>query len=276
MRKRNMITVFIFTLFLTSLCMNFAKSEAKVNTTDDVAVIEAKEDLVITLETNATTIGKCGGTLVNLTLDNQGTNPASSIQVDFGLDGEYAEFSPTYLVQQNVPLLNPGSSVILNIEAILNSSLTGGELFDSADVCLVFDSSGSMGEEINSVKVEFLAMTNRLTQTISSLRMGMIVYGWSEYSEYPTANPNNYIEFTDDFNAINDLINELTPDGGTEPWGDALYLANTWDWREEVPKLLIIVGDEDCDPGHVVGVGSSDPYYNGSQLLDVVTNLKEK
>ncbi|MCE7744618.1 MAG: hypothetical protein GPJ52_05730, partial [Candidatus Heimdallarchaeota archaeon] len=33
---------------------------------------------------------------------------------------------------------------------------------------------------------------------------------------------------------------------------------------------------EDCDPGHVVGVGSSDPYYNGSQLLDVVTNLKEK
>jgi len=271
-----MITVFIFSLFLTSLCMNFLKSEAKVNNTDDVAVIEAKEDLVITLETNATTIGKGGGALANLTLDNQGINPASSVQVDFGLDGEYAEFSPTYPVQQNVALLNPGSSVILNIEAILNSSLTGDELFDSADVCLVFDSSGSMGEEIDSVKTEFLAMTSRLTQTISSLRMGMIVYGWSEYSEYPTASPNNYIEFTDDFNAINNLIGELTPNGGTEPWGDALYLANTWDWREEVPKLLIIVGDEDCDIGLVVGVGSSGDNYNGSQLLNAVTNLKEK
>ena len=271
-----MITVFIFTLFLTSLCMNFAKSEAKVNTTDDVVAMEAKEDLVITLETNATTIGKGGGALANLTLDNQGINPASSIVVDFGLDGEYAEFSPTYPVQQTVALLNPGASVILNIEAILNSSLTGDELFDSADVCLLFDSSGSMGEEINSVKAEFLAMTSRLTQTISSLRMGMIVYGWSKYSEFPTASPNNYVEFTDDFNAINDLINELTPNGGTEPWGDALYLANTWNWRDEVPKLLIIVGDEDCDPGMVVGVGSSETYYNGTQLLNVVTNLKEK
>ena len=163
------------------------------------------------METNATTIGKGGGALANLTLDNQGINPASSIQVDFGLDGEYAEFSPTYPVQQNVPLLNLGSSVILNIEVMLNSSLTGDELFDSADVCLVFDSSGSMGEEIDSVKAEFLAVTSRLTQTISSLRIGMIVYGWSAYSEYPTASPNNYIEFTDDFNAINDLINELTP-----------------------------------------------------------------
>lgn len=276
MRKRNMITVFIFTLFLTSLCMNFMKSEANVNTTDDVAVIEAKEDLVITLETNATTIGKGGGALVNLTLDNQGINPASSVQVDFGLDGEYAEFSPTYPVQQNVALINPGSSVILNIEAILNSTLTGEEQFDSADVCLVFDSSGSMSDEIDSVKAGFLAMTSRLTQTISNLRMGMIVYGWSKYSQYPTASPNNYIEFTDDFNAINNLINELTPNGGTEPWGDALYLANTWDWRDEVPKLLIIVGDEDCDPGLVVGVGISDSYYNGTQLLNAVTNLKEK
>lgn len=271
-----MIAVLIFTLFLTSLCMNFLKSESKANTTDDVVAIEAKEDLVITLETNTTTIGKGGGVLANLTLDNQGINPASGVQVDFGLDGEYAEFSPTYPIQQNVALINPGSSLILNIEAMLNSSLTGDEQFDSADVCLVFDSSGSMSDEIDSVKAEFLAMTSRLTQTITSLRIGMIVYGWSKYSEYPTASPNNYVEFTDDFNTVNDLINELTANGGTEPWGDALYLANTWDWRDEVPKLLIIVGDEDCDPGLVVGVGSTADYINGSQLLNAVTNLKEK
>jgi hypothetical protein len=256
--------------------MNFLKSESKANTTDDVVVIEAKEDLVITLGTNTTTIGKGGGVLANLTLDNQGDNPASSVQVDFGLDGEYAQFSPTYPTQQNIALINPGFSVMLNIEAMLNNTLTGDEQFDSADVCLVFDSSGSMGEEIDSVKAEFLEITSRLSQTITYLRMGMIVYGWSKYSEYPTASTNNYIEFTDDFNAINTLINELTPNGGTEPWGDALFLANTWVWRDEVPKLLIIVGDEDCDPGLLVGVSSSESYYNGSQLLNAVTNLKEK
>ncbi len=276
MQKTKMITVLIFTLFFTSLCLNSLNSKALNNTTDNVVVVDAKEDLVITLETNATTIGKGGGILANLTLDNQGDNPVSAVQVDFGLDGEYAEFSPTYPAQQNVPLINPGFSVMLNIEAMLNSSLTGAEQFDSADVCLVFDSSGSMGDEIESVKAEFLAMTSRLTQTITYLRIGMIVYGWSKYSEYPTASPNNYIEFTDDFEEINDLISELQANGGIEPWGDALYLANTWDWRDEVPKLLIIVGDEDCDPGLVVGVGSTNPYYNDSQLLGAVTNLKEK
>ncbi|MHA1505566.1 MAG: hypothetical protein ACTSPT_10305, partial [Candidatus Heimdallarchaeota archaeon] len=38
-------------------------------------------------------------------------------------------------------------------------------------------------------------------------------------------------------------------------------------------KLIVMVGDEDCDPGRVVGAGLTSSYYNGSQLVDVVNDL---
>ncbi|PWI47867.1 hypothetical protein CEE45_09495 [Candidatus Heimdallarchaeota archaeon B3_Heim] len=133
------------------------------------------------------------------------------------------------------------------------------------------------GSTIHNVRKRIFEV---LTSEIPDLRIGVIVFGWSRYDEYPTENTYNYIELTDDFDSIQTLINSLTAEGGTEPWGDALYLANTWNWREDASKLVILVGDEDCDPGIYVGTEllESDPrgYYNGSALLNIVTELKNK
>ncbi len=277
MRKTNMITVLVCFLFLSGISFGFLKGEIKIDTKDENPVINSQEDLVITLDINQTSIGKDGGALANLTLDNQGDDPVGDVYVDFGFIGEFAEFSSRYPQHQEISLINPRFNPTLNIEVVLNNSIDfGSHESQAADVCLVFDASGSMGNEIDSVKAEFLDIVANLTSKIASLRIGVMIYGCSIYSEYPQEHPSNYIEFTDDFNAVNNFISGIIATGGTEPWGDALYLANSWDWREDVPKTLIIVGDEDCDPGHIVGVGSTADYYNGSQLVDVVTNLKEK
>ncbi len=263
--------------FLISLFININSNQALTETPQTFPEPKTKNDLQINFEVNQTIIGKAQGALGNLTLENIGIDPVGNISIDFGLSGEYAEFSSTYPEHQATALLNPGFSTSYNIEVVLNESLGGDGIENqAADVCLMFDASGSMGDEIDSVKTEFLNIMEYLIQKIPSLRIGVIIYGCDEYSEYPQEHPENYRVFTDDFIAINNFINGIIVSGRVEPWGDALYLANSWNWREDAAKMIIMVGDEDCDPGHIVGVGSTADYYNGTQLLNVVTNLKEK
>ncbi|MHA2328539.1 MAG: vWA domain-containing protein, partial [Candidatus Hodarchaeales archaeon] len=136
--------------------------------------------------------------------------------------------------------------------------------------------SGSMGEEINSVQKKLTSMTDTLSKEIPELRIGVIIHGWSKFSEYPMSHSGNQLPFTSDFTEVKTFIDSLYATGGVEPWGDALYLAETWDWRPSAKKLIIMIGDEDCDPGKIVGKDSSEGFYNGSELLAVVTNLKDK
>ncbi len=265
MQKKDLITVLMIVLFFSSFCLNFVDSEITDNYSEVDFSTDSFDDFNVLLTTNKTTIGVNGGVLGTLSMSNNGINSASDIAVDFSLDGEFAEFTSTYDSHQEFALLNPGVSTDFNIEVSLNETLLNSQIPPNVvDLCICFDSSGSMGSEIEQVKFEFLALTNRLTQTISSLRIGMIVYGWAKYNEYPTEDSRNYIEFTENYNSVNNFISELSANGGHEPWGDALYLASTWDWREEASKLIIIVGDEDCDSGI---------YINEGSLLTIVSTL---
>jgi hypothetical protein len=279
-QKKGLIAFLLCVIFLTSISLSLVDFEV-----DGVSVILPTEietpdadDLAITLETNQSTIGNSGGILSNLTLVNNGINPVSDVQVDFGFDGNFTEFSSKYPEHQEVPLINSGFSTSFFIELILNKTTLGDmNASAAADVLLIFDASGSMGEEIDDVKDEFLALSDRLVEKVPLLRMGVMIYGCDVYSVYPQEHPSNYIEFTSDFDAINTFISNIEVTGGYEPWGDALAFANTWGWRENTPKMIIMVGDEDCDPGHLVGVGhDGEDNYNGTQLLNAVTNLKEK
>ncbi|NHJ46244.1 MAG: VWA domain-containing protein, partial [Asgard group archaeon] len=279
MRQKNgLITIIVFSILLINICMNDLEVDVVSGNLPDEIIPPSQDDLLITFEANQTTIGQNGGVKANLTLFNNGINPVSNVQVDFGFDGEYTEFTGTYPEHQSASLINSGFGTSMFIELMLNDTITLGNVSSaSVDVCIVIDGSGSMGAEIDQVKAEFLTITDNLAQQIPDLRIGAMVYGCTLFgSMYPQEAPGNYVEFTDDFDAVNDFIQSLVPDGGVEPWGDAIAFANTWDWREDIPKLFIIVGDEDCDPGHLVGVGEIGDYYNGSQLVDAVTNLKEK
>ena len=273
MQKKDLITVLIIVLFFSSFCLNFVDSEVADNYSEVDFSTDSFDDFNVSLTTNKTTIGVNGGVLGTLFMSNNGINSASDIAVDFSLDGEFAEFTSTYNTHQELSLLNPGATTSFNIEVSLNETLLNSANPPAViDLCLCFDSSGSMGNEIAQVKSEFLALTDRLTQSISSLRIGMIVYGWSKYDQNPTLDPGNYIEFTDNFHVINNFINELTASGSIEPWGDALYLASTWDWRESASKLIIIVGDEDCDSGIYVNAGSLDSIVSTLNTMGVQIN----
>ncbi len=267
------LLIVILSLFL-GYVGDFPIIDGRISDSDQSLNTNGIDDFEIVLTTNRTSIGRYGGIKGELNLSNNGVNPVSDVEINFTLSNDYLKFTPTYPTNDTISLINPSESVVVNIEAELN--ITGVESSNAADVVLLFDSSGSMSNEIQSVKQEFLAVVNSLTQQISSLRIGMVVYGWSKYSEYPASSINNYVELTDDFGAVNDLINELYASGAVEPWGDAFYLITNWDWRTDVPKLAILIGDEDCDPGHLVGTESTGTYYNDSQLLDVITTLKEK
>ncbi len=267
------ITLFLVIMSLiVSLSMGDAIKPDSPQTID--LTPDSFEDLEIDFTLNQTSIGRHNGALAEIYLDNTGTNPVSNVKVNFTLDGEFSEFSSTYSSYQEVALISPTQNSTINVEVILNLTQIDDE--NAADVVLVFDASGSMSDEISSIKAKFTEVVNSLSDNINSLRIGMIVYGWDKYSEYPASSVNNYVQLTTNHNEVLNLIDELTATGGVEPWGDAFSVINSWSWREDVPKLAIIVGDEDCDPGNIVGVGSTDQYYNGTQLVNVITSLKEK
>lgn len=264
-------------LFLIGNSVNLSLTQSTTNPVEDPPRLKtSKDNLQVDFTSNHTSMGRGSGILANLTLTNSGTNPINNVSIDFGIEGEYALFSPTYSSHQEQQLLNQGANSTFNIEVMLNSSASTSYEYNSADVVILFDASGSMSEEIESVRSKFLEMTDNLQNSIADLRMGMIVYGWGKYSEYPASSVNNYVELTSDLSEIYDLLNELYASGGTEPWGDAFAVIKDWEWRPSTPKLAIIVGDEDCDPGNIVGVGESGSYYNGTQLVDAITSLKEK
>ncbi|MFX0085763.1 MAG: VWA domain-containing protein [Candidatus Hodarchaeota archaeon] len=229
-------------------------------------------DVIISISKNNTGISQYSPLLFEVVVTNTISESVLNIEVYTEPISPYISLSP---VIDPIPELTPDESIQLDFTAILQENITSV----SVDLLLIIDASGSMGEEINSVKQEITTLTNTLSQEIPNLRIGIIIYGWIKYGENPITmyQSGNQLPFTSDFNAVRNFINSLEASGGDEPWGDALYLANNyWDWRSDSQKLIIMVGDEDCDPGNIVGRDETGDYYNGSQLVDEVHNLKEK
>ncbi|MFX1254163.1 MAG: VWA domain-containing protein [Promethearchaeota archaeon] len=229
------------------------------------------EDLVIDIAQNASAVGQFSNINFTITLLNNGSTTMYDLNVTVNTTSSNVDLAPTSSFSHSSLAVSQSLMYELNLGIIEPDAIQ-----TSVDVVLLIDASGSMGEEISSVQSQLNNLVSVLETEITDLQIGVVVYGWSKYSEYPMSNTNNYVELTSNFEVVKSLINELYASGGTEPWGDALYLVNTWDWRDTANKLIIMVGDEDCDPGQVVGKNHGDNWYNGSQLLDVVTDLKNK
>ncbi|UCE12829.1 MAG: VWA domain-containing protein [Candidatus Heimdallarchaeota archaeon] len=258
----------IFILLINQIDASNASTTLKIPKTDPIE----NEDVTISISKNATGIGPHSSLEFIVTVTNTLSESVHNIKGFASQESPYIELDPSGLQVYSTETLEPEGTDDFTVVGRIIGEITSNPV----DILLMIDASGSMGEEIASVQAKLTSMTDTLSKEIPELRMGVIVYGWAEYSEYPMSNPGNYIEFTSDFNAIKDFIDSLYPQGGDEPWGDALYLANTWDWRAAAQKLIIMVGDEDCDPGNVVGRNAGGGFYNGSELVDVVTDLKEK
>ena len=265
-RMTILLVILTFTL-ITSTTFNL-----KLGTATPKNNIIDSQDVEISITKNATGIGSYSTLEFTVELTNTLSESVHNINGYATIDSPYIELTPSTPPVYNTPTLEPEESIEFTVIASILEEITT----DTVDVLLIIDASGSMGEEISSVQDKLSELIDTISTSIPELRMGVIVYGWSEYSENPMSHSGNQLEFTTDFNAVKDFINALYASGSYEPWGAALYLANSWDWRMEAQKLIIMVGDEDCDPSIVVGGTTEEGFYNGSDLLDVVTDLKEK
>ncbi|MFX0207255.1 MAG: VWA domain-containing protein, partial [Candidatus Hodarchaeota archaeon] len=266
-KRMTLLLVIITFSLLTTITTNLKMGTA----TPKNSIIDS-QDVEISISKNATGIGTYSSLEFTVELTNTLSESVHDINGYAAVDSPYIELTPSTIPVYNTPTLEPEESIEFTIGARVLEEITTA----AVDVIIIIDASGSMGEEIASVQDKLTEMIDTISTSIPELRMGVIVYGWSKYSENPMSHPDNQLEFTTDFNAVKDFINALYASGSYEPWGAALYLANSWDWRTEAQKLIIMIGDEDCDPSQVVGGTTGEGPYNGSDLLNVVTNLKEK
>jgi len=226
---------------------------------------------------------------IDITKNASAIGPNSVIEFSVELTNNLSE--SLYDISVNVSEISSDLNIVQAIDPLFTESsldpetstdfqfvaeYLGNSSSSKVDLVLLIDASGSMQAEIDAVIAELNDLISNLTTEIPDLHLGVIVFGWSKYSQYPMSSPNNYIELTNDYDRIKTFINSLYASGSIEPWGDALYLANSWNWREDASKLIILLGDEDCDPGKIVGLDSNNGFYNGSDLLDVVTDLKNQ
>ncbi|MHA1215064.1 MAG: vWA domain-containing protein [Candidatus Hodarchaeales archaeon] len=279
MKKKDCINFLLLFIFLFSVVnLNLVQNinwNSTVSASTKINLISPSQDLIVHVEKNSSAIGPYSNLEFNVHLGNNISNSLYNITASLDYPEDIV-ITPVSNPIYSVPSIEPESST----EFSFIVEYVGNIETRAVDVILMIDGSGSMGDEIESVKRELINLTSLLSAQIPQLRMGAIVYGWKEYSEYPISSKNNYVEFTSNFDLIHNFINSLYASGGYEPWGDALYLANTWDWRSEASKLIILVGDEDCDPGAIIGreMLETDPNgtYNGTDLLNIVSELKDK
>ena len=253
MKKMNFNPKFVL-IFLILLCItpilisenkNLITNVYQVKTTQAIHSIQS-DDLSISIAKNSTGLGLDSTLEFNVTLTNTISSLVQDIEVYANTTSSDIVITPSQSPVYQFTDLEPGTSTEFSIFANLGQEIT----MKPMDLAILFDASGSMGEEISSVKSKVTDLLTNLSQEIPDFRIGIVIYGWSKYSEYPWDNPQNYIEFTSDLNIITNFVNTLYAAGGTEPWGDALYLVNTWDWRPSAQKLIIMIGDEDCDPAN--------------------------
>ena len=238
-------------------------------------VVESHSQFVMTFEQNTSYIGKGQTVEIVITLTNNGTYPLTNVRVTTETTGSYIDVED---LNQNLGVLSPHENISTALKVSIPSTIDNDvDINVPVDMVLAIDGSGSMGDEIGAVQSKLLDLVTNLTATIPDIRFGGVIFGSSIHSQFPTDSTSNYQELTADQDAIITFLQGLSAGGGIEPWGDALYLADSWDWRENpVGKILILIGDEDCDPGRVIGAGSVEDYYNGSQLVEVVHSLASK
>ncbi|MHA2233651.1 MAG: vWA domain-containing protein, partial [Candidatus Hodarchaeales archaeon] len=244
------------------------------------ALHSASDQIAIHFDPNATALGAGQTVEVKITVENTEITTVDHLNLTIDTIGFSNETAVHNRTTQIGSLFKEN-----NYTTTVNFSLPPREAIDEEmrasglDLVFAIDGSGSMGEEIDAVKSQLNSLIDNLTLAFTEVRLGAVVYGWNKYDEYPADDDSNYVALGDDFSAIRSFINALYASGGDEPWGDALWVALNWmEWRPDpsIAKMLVIMGDEDCDPGHMVGVGSSGGFYNGSELVAVVDGLKNK
>ncbi len=129
---------------------------------------------------------------------------------------------------------------------------------DVLDVAILLDASGSMSNEIDQLRTELDQLVNDLQALGFDAAFKLVVFGWSPGGEDPidtdgTVNEDVVTTLSTDTSEMDALLQDLTANGGWEPWGDAIHILNEETaWRSGSHKVGVIATDEPVDEGRVV------------------------
>ncbi|MCK4895214.1 MAG: VWA domain-containing protein, partial [Candidatus Heimdallarchaeota archaeon] len=142
------------------------------------------------------------------------------------------------------------------------------------DLAIILDQSGSMGDEISVLTDDLVGVINQISDEVNDLQIGLILFGGSSSNPY---NDDSLVTpLTEDISTIVDVLSSTVAGGGHEPWGDALWVAqNRLNWREGAVKLIVLITDEPCDGGNVIGYGGTDD-YDGELLYELFASLESQ
>ncbi len=156
-------------------------------------------------------------------------------------------------------------------EYLIETTAQTGVTSNSLDLAIVLDQSGSMGDEIDVLTAELVDVIDEISDQVPDLRVSLILFGGG--SSNPYLDSSLIYPLTTDIESIADVLGNTVAGGGHEPWGDALWVAkNRLDWRETVAKLIVLITDEPCDGGVVIGSGTTSD-YDGPELYDFFEGL---
>ncbi|MHA1778669.1 MAG: vWA domain-containing protein, partial [Candidatus Heimdallarchaeaceae archaeon] len=169
-------------------------------------------------------------------------------------------------------ILTPSESW-LTTEYIIDILPVYGGVPSPCDLVIVLDQSGSMGDEIEALAKDLDDVLGRMDKVIPDLQVGLILFG-STKSPNPYSNPENVFDLTSNISYIRSILNNTKAAGSYEPWGDALWVAeNRISWRETSVKIIVLITDEPCDSGQIVGFGETETDYNGPLLYELIDNI---
>ncbi len=215
------------------------------------------------------------------------TLPESTFTVQFNITNfsseEVSQLELSSQTNEYGVILNPLNETKDNLnlneswisqEYIIETGTLNTGVSKSLDLAIVLDQSGSMDDEIQVLTSELIDVIDEISTEVPDFRLSLILFGGT--SSNPYTNPNLVYPLTDDIESIVTVLGNTAASGGHEPWGDALWVAqNNLDWREDTVKLIILITDEPCDGGVVIGSGS-DSDYDGPLLYNLFENLAQE
>ena len=199
------------------------------------------------------------------------TNYSSQDLNDFEVDiatNDFGQIIDPLNIPKNTLSINESQ---LTPEYLIETSDLSGVGSNALDLVILLDQSSSMDEEIDVLTNELIGVIETISNQVPDVRIGLILFGGRPNNSY--TNPELVYDLTSNVQDIVDVLSETKAGGGIEPWGDSLWVAQNWlDWREDVVKLLVLITDEPCDGGVMIGDGSMVD-YDGPELYQLFEDL---
>lgn len=132
------------------------------------------------------------------------------------------------------------------------------------EVVFLLDSTGSMSDEILSVKSH---IQNIIEDTMSGTPQPRVRVGIVTYRDHPPED-GTYVyrkyDLTDDIDGINDVLRDIDARGGgdgPEALADGLHAAvNDMDWSDDAKKIIFLIGDA---PPHGLENNADNSFVQG-------------